>query len=73
MNKKTFKKLYPILDSMEIINENEITIKPDIKPKKSRCQYIKDWQQKNPEKYKRYREIENIRRREKKRLLNILL
>ena len=73
MNKKAFKKLCRIIDSMEIINENEITIKPDIKPKKSRCQYIKDWQQKNPEKYKRYREIENIRRREKKRLLNILL
>ena len=53
--------------------ENNSEQNAETNVKKSRCQYIKEWQQKNPEKYKHYREIENIRRREKKRLLKILL
>ena len=43
------------------------------KVKKTNSQYSREWQLLNPEKMKKYREVENIRRREKRRLLRILL
>ena len=51
----------------EIINE------PEIKIKMSRCDQVRKWQALNPEKMKLYREKENIKRREKRRLFRILL
>ena len=52
---------------MEIINKTEIKIK------KSKCDQVRKWQAKNPEKMKLYREKENMKRREKRRLFKILL
>ena len=59
---------------MENINETEI-IQPDIeiKIKKSKCDQVRKWQAKNPEKMKLYREKENMKSREKRRLFRILL
>jgi hypothetical protein len=57
---------------MENINENEMINEPVIKIKKTPSDYVRKWQAKNPEKMKQYREVENIRRREKRRLLRIL-
>ena len=51
------------------INEPEIKVKV----KKTNSQCVREWQLRNPEKMKQYREVENIRRREKRRLLRILV
>ena len=64
--------MWRIIDSMENINENEMINEPVIKIKKTPSDYVRKWQAKNPEKMKQYREVENIRRREKRRLLRIL-
>ena len=53
---------------MENNNNNE-----EVKIKKSNSKYVMKWQEKNPEKMKIYRERENIMRREKRRLMKILL
>ena len=58
---------------MDTIIEPEIEIKPEIKIKKSKCEQVRKWQALNPEKMKLYREKENIKRREKRRLFRILL
>ncbi len=53
--------------------ENIIIEITEPKIKKTNSQLSREWQLKNPEKMKIYREKENIRRREKRRLLKILL
>ena len=68
LNKKVFKKIWRIYNSME-----EIKTEPEIKIKLSRCDQIRKWQANNPEKMKLYREKENMKRREKRRLFKILL
>jgi len=64
--------MWRIIDSMENINENEMINEPVIKSKKPPSDYVRKWEAKNSEKMKQYREVENIRRREKRRLLRIL-
>lgn len=49
----------------------EETKEPKIK--KTNSQLSREWQLRHPEKMKQYRELENIKRREKRRLLRILL
>ena len=56
---------------MDNIIEQEFINEPEIKI--SRCDQIRKWQAKNPEKMKLYREKENMKRREKRRLFKILL
>ena len=51
-------------------NNNNIE---EVKIKKSNSKYVMKWQVKNLEKMKIYRERENILRREKRRLMKILL
>jgi hypothetical protein len=68
LNIKALKKMWRIYYSME-----EIKTEPEIKIKLSRCDQIRKWQAKNPEKMKLYREKENMKRREKRRLFKILL
>ena len=58
---------------MDNIIEQEFINEPEIKIKISRCDQIRKWQAKNPEKMKLYREKENMKRREKRRLFKILL
>ena len=53
--------------------EQKIKIEPEIKVKKTRSDHVRKWQAKNPEKMKLYREKENMKRREKRRLFRILL
>ena len=71
LNKKVFKKIWRIYYSMDNIIEQDIINEPEIKI--SRCDQIRKWQAKNPEKMKLYREKENMKRREKRRLFKILL
>jgi len=68
LNKKVFKKMWRIYYSME-----EIKTEPEIKIKLSRCNKIRKWKANNTEKMKLYREKENMKRREKRRLFKILL
>ena len=60
--------IIPQLEQLEII---EIVEQPKVK--KSNSQYVMKWQKKNPEKMREYRDKENMKRKEKRRLLRILL
>ena len=60
--------IIPQLEQLEII---EIVEQPKVK--KSNSKYVMAWQKKNPEKMREYRDKENMKRKEKRRLLRILL